>query len=242
MKSRPHVILPAAALLAAAVSAPAANFVFSAQAGLAVPTGRGGASSSFAGWDTFSGNPPNAADFTSPVNDSTPDIAGSVVFGALIVTNNGQDHIAGSGNYYSGTGQTDETITVPVTGAPSGFTTIIVQGISSAGFGGSFGTELIFSAIAGVAPAVVVGANSTNSKAMFAAVWEIPDNAAASHSFTLTSPAAGQSHNSFDKITVDTFWSATSYQGDTFAAVPEATAAGLGILSLVGLALRRRRV
>ena len=128
------------ALLAATASASAANFVLSSGAGLITPTGRGGAISSFAGWDTFSGNPPAAPDFTSPINDSTPDLPGSAVSGALIVTNNGQDHITGSGNYYSGTGQTNETITVPVVGAlAAGFITIIAQGISGPGFGGSFG-------------------------------------------------------------------------------------------------------
>lgn len=230
-----------AALLTAPASASAANFVLSAGAGLITPTGRGGANSIFAGWDTFSGNPPNAPDFTAPINDSTPDLPGSAVSGALIVMNNGQDHITGSGNYYSGTAQTNETITIPVVGAlAAGFTTIIAQGISAPGFGGSFGTELTFSSIAGVAPVVTVGANSTNTNAFFVAVWEIPGSAAASHAFTLTSPAAGQSHNSFDKITLDAFWSANGFQGDTFEAVPEPGACGLAAMGVLGL-LRRRR-
>ncbi len=228
-------LIPLATLLALIPGAgQAANYILSEQTALIAPTGRGGANTTYFGWDSFTGNPPTAPNFTAPINDSTPDLGSAT--GASIVTNNTEDHISSSGNYYSSVGTTNETITAPTTGTSgSGFTTIIAQGIAL--FGG-FGLGLNFSPVAGVVPSVSQGLNSAGN-GQFVAVWEIPGNAA-SYNFTMSSPA-DNSHNSFDKIIVDTFWSPATYQGDRFQAVPEPTAAGLGLLSLLGLALRRRR-
>lgn len=228
--------LLAAILMGTAAAAPAANYLLSTQSGLITPTGRGGANATYFGWDTFTGNPGDAnyPNLTAAINDSTPDIGSAT--GALILTNNGEDHISASGNYYSSSGTTNETITAPTAGvAGSGFTTIIAQGITAFG---PFGSPLLFSDIAGVAPQVFQNANAAGG-AQFLALWQIPGNAP-SYSFTITSPSSN-SNNSLDKVIVDTFWSSTGYQGDTFAAVPEPTVPGLGLLAMLGLTLCRRR-
>lgn len=231
-----HPVLPLFCCLVSAFScaeADAAIWTLSSQTGLIAPSGRGDAGNLYAGWDTFSGNPPSAPDFVSPIQDSTPDLPGSVLQGASIRTNNGEDHLSASGNYYSSTGRVDETVTAPASGiAGVGFTTIIAQGITAFG---AFGSPLSFSVIGGISPEVTFGTTAGTGRDFFVAVWHLEGNEP-SYSFTMN----GGGFTSLDQLSVDTFWSPFASHPDQFIAVPEPGAGSLA-LALPGLVLFRRR-
>ncbi len=224
-------------VLAAPAALPAATLVLTEQTGIAVPAGRGGANSTYFGWDTFTGTAGDAGfpNTTGAINDPSPEI-GTNPGGALIVTTNAQDHISGSGNYYSFTGTVGERITAPAAGiVGQGFTSIIVQFLSAPGFG-AINPVVDFGTINGVSPVVAQGLNGAGLGHLWAK-WDVPGNQA-SYQIDFTS-AGPDSHVSIDKLVVDTFWSATGFQGDTMA-VPEPSLLGLTGLGL--LAARRRRL
>ena len=224
-----------AALTLAAGAADATTFDIRSATGLFAPTFRGDAGATWVGWDLFDDN--GAGDMI--INDQTPDIGTD---GGSFVTTNGEDHISGSLNYYSGFGAVAEDVTFEVDGVDgSGFTTIIVQAKTL--FGG-FGEEAIgFSPIEGVLPTVVstvdrpaVGANAIGQGQLFAK-YEIPTGL----SGTQTLSISGGIQTSIDQFVVDTFWSADGFAADGAVMTPEPTAAVLAALALAGATASRRR-
>jgi PEP-CTERM motif-containing protein len=157
----------------------------------------------------------------------------------LIIGNTANDHISGGGNIYTGETPLDETITAPTSGTPgTGFTTLIVQGITAFGpFGGP--TPISISSINGVSPTVVVGSDAIGSD-QFWAKYEIPGNAT-TYSFTMTSVDV---HESIGLLIVDSYWSASGYATDT-AVVPEPSTmvlSGIGVAGLLAGMWRRCRM
>jgi hypothetical protein len=225
-------LLPALlASIYCAVSARAATFDMSTATGLFAPSFRGSANTTYLGWDTF--DDPNFTGFANDVviNDNTPDVGTYSGSAALIIGNTANDHISAGGNIYTGDTTLDETITAPTNGAPgTGFTTLIIQGITAFGpFGGP--TPIAFSSINGVSPTVVIG-NDAIGSAQFWAKYEIPGNAA-TYSFTMTSV---DTHESIGLLTVDSVWSANGYSGD-IAVAPEPSSLILSLLSAAGSVL-----
>ena len=192
------------------------------------PSFRGASNSTYVGWDLFDDN--GAGDMI--INDQTPDLGtGSGSF----VTTNGEDHLSGSMNYYSGSGAVAEDISFSTDGANGdGFTTVIVQGKTL--FGG-FGAEIAFGDIDGIAPSLVLQTNNAADAGQFFAKYELPGTADTESLSISTGPA---SFISFDKIEIDTIWSADGYAADT-AIVPEPTGALAVLLGAIVLITARRR-
>lgn len=223
-----------AALLGTALPATAATFAINSVSTVVAPSTRGQANTTYYGWDLFSGNPgdPGFPNQTAPINDSTPDLGTNPGF-ALLVTNNGEDHISGSFNYYSSSGSVNETVTFDTDGSASqGFTSLILQGVTAFG---PFGTPLTFSDINGVTPEVVQGLNAAG-KSQFWAKWDLPGN---QNTYAGTILTGSNSFVSFDILSVDTYWNSGGFQPDT-ALVPEPASSLLGLVSVAAL-LRRRR-
>ncbi len=220
-------LLVATCTIAAPVVSFAATIDISTSFGTAAPTTRGGANATWVGWDTWD----DGGAGNSVINDNTPDIGtGSGVW----ATNNNEDHISGSLNFYSGSGAVNETISFNTDGVPgSGFTTILLQGAT---LFGNFGTTIGFGDIAGVSPSVTQAVNATGAGQVFAR-YEIPGNA---EQYSVNLATGPFSFVSFGNFEVDTYWSETGFSPDG-AVVPEPSS-GLLILSATGLlALRRRR-
>jgi len=230
VSSKPFVV----ALVMIGVSAPAATAVthnISTSTGLFTPSFRGGADTTWVGWDTFDdGNP-------DPLNelilDVTPDIGTD---GGSFSTNNAEDHRSSSTNYYSGSGSVDETITFDVARGPAdGFTTIIVQAKTAFG---PFGEPVAFGDIDGNSPVeYVAGPNAVGGpgQSQLLVKYEI-EGLVSVNSFIISSGSF--SFTSYDQFVIDTQWSETGYAPDT-AIVPEP--ASLALLGLGGMALLRRR-
>lgn len=193
---------------------PAAN-VMSDVSGLVTPSTRGNVKTTSFGWETFN----DVNNRTAPVviNDSTPDLGYTTTAGANFQTTNGETHLLGSGNVYFFAGTLAEQITVPTNGTiGSGFTTLILQIASASGFGG-FADNITLGNINGIAPEIVQSINSSGAGQLWAK-WKIPGNQA-TYTIPVSGPT-GQAHFSFDKVMVDTLWSATGYQGDSMAEAP----------------------
>lgn len=194
---------------------PTAN-VLSAISGAVTPSTRGNVKTTWFGWETFN-NVDNRTMGVSVINDSTPDIGHTTTAGANFQTTNGEGHLLSSGNVYFFAGTLAEQITVPTNGTVgTGFTTIILQIVSAQGFG-AFADAISLSSIEGVAPKIVQSLNTTGTGQLWAK-WEIPGNQP-SYTISIAGPA-NQAHFSFDRVIVDTQWSATSYQGDSMAEAP----------------------
>ncbi|MEM7387143.1 MAG: hypothetical protein AAF514_19565 [Verrucomicrobiota bacterium] len=206
--------------------ASAGTFVIPSATDILEPSTRGSAFASHVGWDSFDDD--GAGDMI--INDFTPDIGFGV--GALL-TLNGEDHISGSGNYYSGGGSVSEQVAFDTNGvAGSGFTSVIAQGIT---LFGPFGSQLSFSEINGVSPDVIQLTNAAG-KGQFWAKWDLPGNES-SYQFEIS----GGSSTSFDKLVVDSSWSSSGFSSDL--AIPEPSAALfvlLGFSVFCGLTRHRR--
>ena len=221
-----RALLPvlAGAVVALPAASSAVTIDISSAFGTVAPDTRGGPNSTTAQWDTWA--EPGGA--SGVITNRAAEVGSG-----FWTTNNGEDHISNSLNFYSGGGSVDETITFGTNGvAGSGFTTIILQGQTL--FGG-FGTTLNFSPIAGVTPGVVQGPNAAGG-AQFLARYEIAGNAEEYSVDMTTGPFSRISLGNFE---VDTYWSETGFSSDT-AVIPEPTS-GLLALSAAGLFILRRR-
>ena len=178
------------------------------------PSSRGGANTTFFGWENFGvvGSP-------AVIDDSTPDIGSDSSGLARFRTANGQTHGNGGNLYFFSAGTLKEEVTVPTNGVvgEEGFTTIILQINSASGGmgGGAFAGDIMLDPIEDVTPTIVVGGSSVGTAFLWAK-WEIPGNKA-----TYTIKIEGeplQAHYSFDRLVVDTKYSAYGYVGDTMRA------------------------
>ena len=244
---RPLMLLPALAAVLSATSADAA-FVIAETSSLFTPSFRGGANSTYFGWEygSWDGNA-DAVPPEEPIPDiinGTPSInPGS---GGQITQAATADIVSGSNNIYSSVGQVGTLglqLTIPTSGTvgATGFTTIIIQGYGLNG--GMFGADALdgfgFGAIEGIMPEYLIAANAS-SQGQWWAKWELPGNAA-SYTVDILGAQVGDSPLvvSVTDLTVDTWFSESGFAPD-IAAVPEPSALLLSFAG-VGLVLRRRR-
>lgn len=202
------------------------TFVIQNATGTFAPSFRGGPDSTWLGWDTFD----DGGSGLGILNDSTPDIGSDA---GILATTNGEDHISGSGNYYSSFGSVAEDLTFAVATGSGGFTTVIVQGNTL--FGG-FGTPFVLSDVGGVSPTMVSGFNAAGSGQFFAK-YKIPGSLSATETLQLN----GGGFTSFGALEVDTFWSPAAFANVSAVAVPEPLSATLISFGLCGLLMRRNR-
>jgi hypothetical protein len=209
--TRLAVAATAAGMLAASH---AADVTLRTSTGLITPSTRGQAQTTHFGWDFFEDpatyNPPATA-----LADDTPDITSTTTpAGVKFESLHGNKNRASSGNFYSGfseaTAMVNERVTVVTDGTPgvTGSTTILVQMIAGAGFGGgpgNFASTWLFSPINGVAPVEVLQTRNRNGFGQVWVKWELPGNQS-SYQFDIQSVT--NAHMSFDKIVIDTWYSA----------------------------------
>ena len=216
--------LVVSACLASSVQATSINLV----TGTISPSFRGDSATTWTGWDTWD----DAGAGDQVINDSTPDVGTD---GGSFVTTNGEDHLSGSFNYYTGSGSVAETVNFSSDGiVGTGFTTVIMQGHTL--FGG-FGTEFTLSDVGGVSPEVVFGTNA-NGQGQFWAKYELPGNAA---NYSVDFSSGPSSFVSLGIFEVDTLWSSEAFSFDSVQAVPEPSSALFGLLGVAALLLRKRR-
>ena len=208
--------------------ATATTFDIAAATGLFTPTFRGGGNTTWVGWDLFDDN--GAGD--TIINDQTPDVGTD---GGSFVTTNGEVHLSGSLNYYSGGGSVSEDVTFDTDGFNgSGFTTVIVQAKTL--FGG-WGADIDFGPINGFLPSLVLqGTNATGAGQLFVK-YELPGTTG---SATFSMASGPFSFTSFDQFVVDTSWSPSGFAPDSAIETPEPSAAALAILAVVTASRTRR--
>lgn len=232
----------------------AATFDISTATGIFTPSYRGAANTTWFGWETF--DDPTVGDNLAPededwvVDDQVPDIGSYGGSQARILGHNlpfnlnpllsGVDHISSTRNIYTGGSTLDETVTAPTNGSVgTGFTTIIVQGVTAFG---PLGGQINFTQVAGVSP-IVVQENNAIGSGQFWAKYEIPGNAL-TYDFTLTSSALDDDfigeNVSITRLVVDTLWSSTGYASDV-AAVPEPASSAMLLVGSMGAIYTARR-
>ena len=238
-----RLVLASLSLALAAHSVSAAPVDLKTVTNVFAPSFRGQGSTTYFGWESF--DDPTAGDDVSPededwvIDDNVTDIGTYVGTLARLRGNNlpfgqgGVDHISSTRNIYTAGSFLDETVTAPTVGTVgSGFTTIIVQGVTAFG---PFGGDVLYSAINGVLP-ITAQTNNAIGSGQFWAKYEIPANAE-TYDFTLTSNGQNMS---LTRIVVDTMWSASGYASD-LAIVPEPGSICLFALGSMAIGLFRRR-
>jgi hypothetical protein len=148
-----------------------------------------------------------------------------------------------SGNIYTGSGpvgkQAAATLVAPLaSGGPDGFTTIVIQGRTTAAGGPSsiqtlLGNYPVFSDINGTAAQFTISANTSN-QAQWWAQYNLPGYAANQTIGMVFNGGNGTFPISIAQMTVDTFWSPTGYAN--VSAVPEPGVFGLALCGLIGVA------
>lgn len=224
------------------------------QNGLIAPAFRGDANTTFFGWN-------EGQFFGQPVPSSTNRILNNPVTSAGNVgLANGvqfyQDDRSSSpfvmigsstGNIYTGRGpigkQAAATLVAPVLpgSVGSGFTTIVIQGrtITAGGFSSLdllLSNYPVFSSINGVSPSFVIAGNASN-QGQWWAQYSVPGSAT---DYTIGLTFAGGSTTvpiSIAGMSVDTYWSPTSYAN--VSAVPEPTTTAIFLLGTAVFALSR---
>ena len=184
----------------------AGEFTLNRESSNVVPTTRGLPKTTHFGWDVLE-DPATYVVPGTPLNDDTPDITSATTpSGVRFESLHSNKNRVSSGNYYSGfnpaTAVVNELVTVVTRGVvgTTGRTTILAQLVGT----GPFPNTWTFSHIEGVAPTVVAGVNGANRGQVWVR-WELPGNQA-SYQFTIGS-TPGQSHMSFDRIEIDTWFS-----------------------------------
>ncbi|SKA99394.1 Putative Ig domain-containing protein [Prosthecobacter debontii] len=182
-------------------SALAVDYVLTQESTHVVPVTRGSANTTHFGWDSFGA-------ISTPIDDTTPDIGANPPEGVRFRTTTEEDHTSSTGNFYTSANPPSEEVTVVTAGTPgvTGKTTIVVQLVT---LYGGFPSPYILGDIGGVSPTVIQGTNKTGRGQLWA-VWQLEGNAE-SYTFTITGAPDTLAY-SFDKIEVDTFWSA---EGET---------------------------
>jgi hypothetical protein len=243
--------------LAFSTSARAEIYNISTASALIVPAFRGDAGTTWFGWNEgqFFGQPVPAS--TSRILNNPATSNGTIGLSGVELYQNDRDSgtfvVIGSsgGNIYTGAGaigkQAYATLVAPMAaGGVDGFTTIVIQGRTTTAGGFSTLESLIanyplFSDINGIAPDFVITGNAAN-QGQWWAQYDIPGYAP-SYSIGITFPGGtGTTPISIAGLTVDTYWSATSYAD--VQAIPEPktwATVGMGVCLLLGGRLLRYR-
>lgn len=220
-------------VLSACANSGAATYDLFLSSDLITPSFRGDGSTTWVGWDVFN----DGGSGTEIIDDSTPDIGTDT---GSFVTTNGEDHLSGSLNYYSGGGSVSEDITFDTDGVDgSGFTTIIVQAKT---LFGPFGSEIAFSSINGVAPTIVntatTGTTNAVGEGQLFAKYELTG---VDGPQTISVSSGPFSFMSIDQVVVDTVWSDAGFAPDSAIITPEPGAVVLSLLGgAIALVVRRR--
>lgn len=203
------------------------------------PSFRNEANSTYFGWTNF--RPASGGEvITNPsVNIGNGGLDGT------INQEGTADILASAGTIYNGTDGRTVTLslTVPTSGTPgaSGFTTIIIQGLTS--FGKPAGNVLVnmptFSSINGVEPVFVSGLNSNVSVDTYQGQWwvkyELPGNLSEYDiDITISNIGGFTTPLTISRLEVDTYFSETGFALDAAQAVPEPSTYVL--LALAGFA------
>lgn len=158
---------------------------------------------------------------------------------------------SGAGNIYTGSGpigkQAAATLVAPMAaGGADGFTTIVIQGRTTAAGGMAsiqmlLGNAPAFSDINGTAAQFTIAANTSN-QGQWWAQYNLPGYSA-NHTIGMTfNGGSGTLPISIAQMTVDTFWSPTGYAN--VSAIPEPgtwVLAALGTLAFAGMRVFRTR-
>ncbi len=202
--------------------------------GLFSVSARGTQGSTFFGWDSFN----ELLERSAPIHDSTPDI-GASLGGANFQTTNAEDHVTEDGNLSFTTGSLAEQISAPTAGTvgAEGYTTLILQILAVPG-SGAFPADITLNPINGISPKVVQALNAAGDGQLWAK-WDLPGNQA-SYTITVTGPV-NQAGYHFDKVTVDTHYSATAYLPDSVAASPPSISTAANLTPhLIGMPLNQQ--
>ncbi len=249
--------LAAGAFLAAASFANAQN-VISTSTDIFTPSFRGQANTVYYGWSSnFDSDPSSETGeiFNSP-NPPTPNLGASTTTYPLQQTNvtgtpvTSPDIISSTNNIYFGPGGGGTAylkLTIDTTGVvASGFTTVIIQGVSLQNAQAPSFAVPSLSSINGVAPTFVYGLNQadpTNQELQWWAKYELTGNQAF-YDIIITLTSGGPANPiSINKLSVDTLWSSTGFASDTAQAVPEPSTYAMMALgaAILGYASHRRR-
>lgn len=250
--------------LAAGISLLAASFthaqsVISTSTDIFTPSFRGEANTVYYGWSSnFDSDPVSESGevFNSP-NPPTPNSGTSVTTYPLQQTNadgtpvTSPDIISSTNNIYYGPGGGGTAylkLTIDTSGVEaSGFTTIIVQGVSLQNAQAPLFAVPSLSSIGDVAPTFVYGLNAadpTNQELQWWAKYELTGNEPF-YDIIITLTSGGPSNPiSINKLSVDTLWSSSGFASDTVQAVPEPSTyalLALGVAILSYAKLRRRQ-
>jgi hypothetical protein len=224
------------------------------QSGLIAPAFRGDANTTFFGWNEgqFFGQPvPSSATriLNNPVTSTgNVGLGSGVQFYQDDRSSNPFVMIGSSaGNIYTGIGpigkQAAATMMAPASPGVvgSGFTTIVIQGRTTTA-GGFSSLDLllsnypVFSSINGVSPNFVIAGN-TSSQGQWWAQYNVPGSAT-NYTIGLTFPGGSTTAPiSIAGMSVDTYWSPTSYAN--VSAVPEPSSIALLLLGCALFALFR---
>ena len=197
---------------------------------------RGGAATTYYGWDIFEGGP-------TLLNDATPDINPFAIAGVAMLQNNATfANVRASTNLYAGPFDVfDITADLKTAGtAGSGFTTILVQ-IAGSVFGPGQ-TPAGFAAnsflINGQTPDFITNGYIADNRNLWWMEWKLAGNQSA-YQLEIDTEATSAS---LSKITIDTAWSAASARDNTnVTVVPEpGSLALLGAVGTLFFASRRR--
>lgn len=235
-----------------------AQNIISTSTDIFVPSFRSGIHSVYYGWSSnfdSDASIESGEQFNAP-NPPPPNLGSSPGTYPLIQTDasgsavSAPDIISSTNNIYYGPGGGGTaylTLTLYTDGtAGTGFTTIIIQGVSLQNSQAPNFAVPALSSINGVAPTFVFGLNSadpTNQELQWWAKYDITGNQA-SYDVRITLASGGPANPiSINKLAVDTLWSESAFASDTAQAVPEPSVyALLGLGAGVALWRARRRV
>lgn len=235
-----------------------AQNIISTSTDIFAPSFRGGMHSVYYGWSSNfdsdaaveSGEQFNAPNPPAPNLGSSPGGDPLVQTDAAGLAVSDPDIISATNNIYYGPGGGGTaylTLTLHTDGtAGTGFTTIIIQGVSLQNAQAPNFAIPALGAINGVMPAFVFGLNRadpTNQELQWWAKYDITGNQA-SYDVRITLASGGPANPiSINKLAVDTLWSGSAFAPDTAQAVPEPSVyALLGLGAAAALWRARRRV